>query len=269
MADDRSTGVPARYEDDTELNRAERMAVDRAVPVQPIRDADHLLPAHGSPGAPGQVAGYDDPNVARAEIERTRARMSETIDHIESALLRKKEEVQQKLDVMAPVRDRPLVSVAAAIGVGIALGFLTGGGDDGRRRDDDDRGWDDGGDGPSSGRLAAMVPTRFRGDAGWKDRARSWEERARELQRVVRRQQEEIQEMRGRLDAGPYRVEVEMDPNAGRTGEADGGYEGSFDADHTAFRDSLLGGIADGIGNACDQWTAGDPTQNPNPHFPR
>jgi hypothetical protein len=264
MADDRITGVPARYDDDTTLNRAERMAVDRALPVQPIRHPDHLLPEHASAGVPGQVAATDDPDVARAEIERTRARMSETIDHIESALLRKKEEVQQRLDVMAPVRERPLASVAAVFGAGLALGLLTGGGDE---NGDDDRGRDDGGDAPR-GRMSRMVPTRFRGDAGWKERARSWEERSRELQHVVRRQQELIEEMRARLDEGPYRVEVDLDPDAGRSGLASGGYEGGFDEPGPgSLRDSLLGGIADSIGNACDQWAAGD--QETNPRFPR
>lgn len=260
MADDRITGVPARYEDDTTLTRAERLAVDRAVPVRPIRDADHLLPAEASPGEPGRIAATDDPDVARAEIERTRARMSATIDHIESALLRKKEEVQQRLDVMAPVRERPLGAVAAVFGAGLVLGLLTGGGDD--RRDDGDRGWERV-DGPrEGGRLSGMVPSRFRGgEGGWKARARSWEDRSRELQRLVRRQQEVIEEMRARLDEGPYRVEVDLEqPRAGR---ADTGYEGDFCEGPGSLRDTLLGGIADSIGQACDQWAAGDDPSNP------
>jgi hypothetical protein len=76
----------------------------------------------------------DNPEVARAQIEATRARMSETIDEIEGAILRKKEKLRAKLDVLAPVRERPLQTLGAIFGIGLALGLLTGGGDD----DDDE-----------------------------------------------------------------------------------------------------------------------------------
>ena len=93
----------------------------------------------------------EDPDVARAEIEATRARMSETIDEIEDALLRRKEMIKEKLDVLAPVREQPLKMIGIIFGVGLALGLLTGGGgedDDvdrasGRHRDFDDDDLDD------------------------------------------------------------------------------------------------------------------------------
>src|SRR5690606_7129622 len=69
----------------------------------------------------------DDPDAARAEIAATRARMSDTIDEIEDVLLRKKEEIRDRLDVMDPVREQPLRSLAMVFGAALLLGFLTGG----------------------------------------------------------------------------------------------------------------------------------------------
>jgi len=78
----------------------------------------------------------DDPELARAEIAQTRARMSETIDEIEDALLRRKERIQNRMDLLAPVRERPLQAAAVALGAGLLLGLLTGGGDDEEDEDD-------------------------------------------------------------------------------------------------------------------------------------
>jgi hypothetical protein len=52
-------------------------------------------------------------DAARAEIERTRARMSETLDEIEENLLRTKENIRRRFDVIGRVRERPLESAPA------------------------------------------------------------------------------------------------------------------------------------------------------------
>ena len=80
----------------------------------------------------------DDPEAARAEIEKTRARMSETIDEIEDVLQRKKAEVQEKLDVTAPVREDPVKVLSIIFGAALVLGWLTGGGG-GKKRNKETR----------------------------------------------------------------------------------------------------------------------------------
>src|SRR5690606_12413565 len=119
-------------------------------------------------GAPAPEEG-GDPEVAREQIERTRARMSETIDEIEDVLVRKKEQIQERLDFLAPVRERPLASLGVVLGAGLVLGLLTGGGDD------EDRSY-----------------THRRTLDELQDRAESWERRARRLMRVAREQEEEL-----------------------------------------------------------------------------
>ena len=164
----------------------------------PETDPEHLIPDHTSaPAVPGTVAGgvTGDPDAVRDEIERTRARMSSTIDQIEGALQRKKGEIQEKLDVTAPVRERPWLFAAGVFGTGLVLGLLTGGGDD----DDRDHvkvprallagmGLEDNGgfagNGSSVGRSAELD----------------------ELMEVVARQEEEIRDLRAALygdDVGP------------------------------------------------------------------
>lgn len=118
-------------------------------------------------GATGTTAG--DPREAREEIERTRARMSGTIDEIEDALLRKKARLQDRLDVLAPVRERPLPSAAAAFGAGLLLGLITGGGED--------------------------EPTERHDSLDAEERAEKWEARARRLMRIAREQEEEIEHL--------------------------------------------------------------------------
>lgn len=120
---------------------------------------------------------------ARADIEQTRARMSETIDDIERVLLRKKERVlstkervKERLDVLAPVRERPLASVGAAFAGALLLGWLSGGGDDGEPRRAD------------------------YGGAGWQERSERWEGRTRRLLGIARVQSEEIRELREGLE---------------------------------------------------------------------
>jgi hypothetical protein len=164
----------------------------------PETDPEHLIPDHTSaPAVPGTVAGgvTGDPDAVRDEIERTRARMSSTIDQIEGALHRKKGEIQEKLDVVAPVRERPWLFAAGVFGTGLVLGLLTGGGDD----DDHDHvkvprallagmglegSGSIAGNGSSAGRSAELD----------------------ELVQVVARQEEEIRDLRASLygdDLGP------------------------------------------------------------------
>ncbi|HEX8694892.1 MAG TPA: hypothetical protein VF746_20865 [Longimicrobium sp.] len=158
----------------------------------PETDPDHLLPERAGRGTPGTVAASSDPDVVRDEIERTRARMSETIDTIEEVLLRKKERLEERLDVAAPVRERvreqPWLYVGGTFAAGLALGLLTGGGDDEDHR--------------------RAVPTMEIGldtddgtehseDRGWKRRAKKWEKRARKLQKASLRHEEEIRTLRG------------------------------------------------------------------------
>src|SRR5690606_2385148 len=71
-------------------------------------------------------------DAARSDIERTRERMSETIDEIENVLLRKREEIRSRLDLLGRARERPFVAVGIAAGSGLLLGLLTGGRTKGR-----------------------------------------------------------------------------------------------------------------------------------------
>jgi hypothetical protein len=105
-----------------------------------------------------------DPDAARAEIERTRARMSETIDEIEDALLRKKVELRERLDIGARIRERPLQTAGAVLCAGVLLGFLTGG-----------------------ARAPAVVVES--------DRSALWEKRARRLLAIARAQETDIEEL--------------------------------------------------------------------------
>jgi ElaB/YqjD/DUF883 family membrane-anchored ribosome-binding protein len=92
---------------------------------------------------------------AREAVERSRQRISSTLDALEERIVEKKHEIKDRVDVMRPVRERiserPFTAVAIGLGVGAFLGALGGGDDDGdvhRRRsgrvsgrllEDDDR----------------------------------------------------------------------------------------------------------------------------------
>lgn len=122
----------------------------------------------------------DGSDRARANIEATRARMSETIDEIEDVLLRKKAQIQNRLDVTAPVRRNPWPSMGIALGAGLVLGLLTGG-------DDEEE-------------LDAAMTHRSHAvdDAAWSRRVEVLEERTRRLLAIARTQQEEIRRLRGK-----------------------------------------------------------------------
>jgi ElaB/YqjD/DUF883 family membrane-anchored ribosome-binding protein len=144
-----------------------------------IIETETLIPAH-----PDRAAlASDNPEVARAEIEQTRARMSDTIDEIEEVLVRQKERLQDRLDVMAPIREHALPAAGIALGAGLLLGLVTGGGDD----DEDEYDLD----------------VEFEADGGYDDRARYfarradlWENRARRLLHIAREQEEELDDLR-------------------------------------------------------------------------
>lgn len=107
-----------------------------------------------------------NPEAARAQLERTRARMSETIDEIEDVILKKKQDIQEKIDIGARIREKPLHAAGIVLGVGFLIGFLSGGKSD-----------------TPVGGLAA--------DA----RAALWEGRARRLLRIARENEDRIDEL--------------------------------------------------------------------------
>ncbi len=112
---------------------------------------------------------------ARDEIERTRARMSETIDEIEEALLRKKADLRERLDVPARLREKPLAVVGVALGAGLLLGLLTGGGKASRKKEEGER-------------------------AEREARASRWERRARRLLSIARAQESRIDQLESAVD---------------------------------------------------------------------
>lgn len=117
----------------------------------------------------------NDPEVAREEIERTRARMSSTLDEIEILLTSKKKRIQEQLDVVARIREKPLHAAGAVLVGGLLLGFITGGG----RRDD----------------VEASAA---------KARGAAWERRARRLLEIARAQEEEVERLRSARGPSGY-----------------------------------------------------------------
>jgi ElaB/YqjD/DUF883 family membrane-anchored ribosome-binding protein len=158
--------------------------------TRPVADSDHLLPEHTHASSPGVIAETDDPELARMQIEQTRARMSDTIDQIEGALLRKKENIEERLDVMAPVRrkarENPYPIIGGVFLAGLVLGLLTGGGDD-----------EDEGPQPAVRRFAADFDRERAHGYHWEERAHTWERRARRLMDLANRQEAELLSMKG------------------------------------------------------------------------
>ncbi len=164
-----------RMLDDT-LASTERTDRTSSVRADDVEDIDVDYAGGGTSGGVARRIDTDDPDAVRSEIEHTRARMSGTIDEIEDALLRKKENIQDRLNVFSPVRNNPLPSVGIAFGAGLLLGYLTAEGDDGYDRHHPDT--DD--------------------DEFWSRRASDWEARARRLLDLAKRQEVELSELRGR-----------------------------------------------------------------------
>lgn len=131
----------------------------------------------------------NDPDAVRGEIETTRARMSETIDEIEEQLLRKKEEIRDRLDVLSVVRERPLQVLGGVFGAGLLLGLITGGDDD----EEDE----------------AREYYRARFDVNGAERADTWEHRARRLLSIAQEQEAELERLRMRRSDLDSRAETD------------------------------------------------------------
>ncbi|HSJ06580.1 MAG TPA: hypothetical protein VK936_07755 [Longimicrobiales bacterium] len=75
---------------------------------------------------------------ARDAVERSRERISSTLDAIEGRIVDKKHELKDRADVLRPVREqvlqRPFTAVAVAVAAGALLGSLGGGRDEEPRR---------------------------------------------------------------------------------------------------------------------------------------
>jgi ElaB/YqjD/DUF883 family membrane-anchored ribosome-binding protein len=194
MADEtRATDQTAAH-----THRAEIAAdADVEATIPPDRTGAAVPERTPAPRTP-PTANTEDPETARAQIERTRMRMSETIDEIEDVLIRKKEQIQDRLDFLAPVRERPLASLGVALGAGVLLGLLTGG-DDEDERDDRD--------------LWSARARGFRHDADLEERAETWEQRARRLLRIAREQEDELRALTG----GSERLSMAWSPDEARS----------------------------------------------------
>jgi ElaB/YqjD/DUF883 family membrane-anchored ribosome-binding protein len=110
---------------------------------------------------------------ARNAVERSRQRISSTLDQLEDRIVEKKHELQEKVDFMRPVRDqiaqRPFTAVAVAVGVGALLGSIGGG--DGEEEPHRSR----------SGRLRGSISDSDRKEL------RDWRKQRRERLRAVSR----------------------------------------------------------------------------------
>ncbi|MDR0786970.1 MAG: hypothetical protein LBG44_03795 [Gemmatimonadota bacterium] len=165
---------------------------------------------------------------AREEIERTRARMSDTIEEIEAHLLRKKEEIRDRLDIASRIREDPIRAAAIAIGAGVLVGFLTGGGGRAKRR------------------FKQEKELRRREE----ESAELWERRARKLLAIGRKQQTRIEKLEStteklsrRIERRENRIERRANVHARLTELRSGAVERIEDAAASAakrFRKSIL-----------------------------
>ena len=115
-----------------------------------------------------------------------------TIDEIEDVLLRKKGEIKDRMDVLAPVREQPLKMLGIIFGGALALGFLTGGG----KGDEEER-------------IQLVYPPpppelddeeeESEADLAWEE-AEAWEDRAHRLLRIAKAQETELEIHRSRRD---------------------------------------------------------------------
>ncbi|HEY0024473.1 MAG TPA: hypothetical protein VGB24_16280 [Longimicrobium sp.] len=184
--------------------------------------------------APGTIADVSDPELARLQIEQTRARMSDTIEQIEEALVRKRAQVEEKLDVMAPVRRKARENAFPLLGgvflAGLVLGYLTGESDE------------DEGARPAIREFGMNQDVRGRAaySTHSQEKAELWERRARRLMEVANQQEAELAALRGeeerprrgllrrRRSAPAYREEFDEVSAMGVTGSArtTGEYDG-------------------------------------------
>lgn len=178
--------------------------------VAPVGDGGLSGGYTGAAGDTTRLIDPDHPDAARQQIQETRARISGTIDEIEEVLLHKKEQLQERMDVFAPVRERPMQVLGAVFGAALLLGFLTGG-------DDDD------GD-----HL----------DSDFEDSAELWESRARRLLRIAREQEQELRMLRARH--APLRERPWGEGEGEHEDESDGGL-GDFASER------LTGVVASGV----------------------
>lgn len=173
---------------------------DETLPEAPaprVTETDHLLPEETHAAAPGTIAQVDDPELARMQIEQTRARMSDTLDQIGDSLVRKKERLEERVDVLAPVRrtarENPYPAIGGVFLAGLVLGFLTGG-------DDEDEAPQ-----PAVRRYAVDFDRERTHGQHWQERAHTWERRARRLMDLANRQEAELLALRGERRGRPRR----------------------------------------------------------------
>lgn len=78
----------------------------------------------------GTAASPRTVDEARDAVEQSRQRISSTLDSIENRIVDKKHELQDRADVLRPVREqvvqRPFTAVAVAVAAGALLGSLGG-----------------------------------------------------------------------------------------------------------------------------------------------
>ncbi|HUF50073.1 MAG TPA: hypothetical protein VMN60_04535 [Longimicrobiales bacterium] len=86
---------------------------------------------------------------ARDAVERSRQRISSTLDALEDRIVEKKQALRDRVDVVRPVKEqvsrRPFTAIAVAVGVGALLGSLGGGSQADRSSRDDSRSGHEGG----------------------------------------------------------------------------------------------------------------------------
>jgi ElaB/YqjD/DUF883 family membrane-anchored ribosome-binding protein len=233
-----------------------RMVETETRVVRPVpTDAERRVPSEAAVAE--HFPEVEDPDLARAQIEATRARMSETIDEIEGVLVRKKEEIQNRLDVLAPVRENPWPSMGIALGAGLVLGLLTGGGDDEDEEMEEDvhfrrqvgyasrsqldytRARTD-----SAGYGARTESASYRTRTDLEHRTEILEERTRRLLSIARDQEDEIRRLRGKKKKG-----AKSEPGRSASRELEHGFdEVTHYAEDTASRvGGVRGMVADAV----------------------